>query len=111
MAALDLGVLLRARNYLTITKHEPGKIRLRYKLAALTAIPELRSKEGRKAIMAIDGLIDIDVRPLAFSLVIRYDPAKIEPAWWDALLVGPEDNAKWVVDQLRNQAPEGAAAL
>ena len=43
--------------------------------------------------------------------MIRYDPAKIEPAWWDALLVGPEDKARWVVDQLRNQAPERAAAL
>ena len=110
MAALDLGVLLRARNYLSITKHEAGKIRLRYKLGALSAVPELRSKDGRKAIMAIDGLLDIDVRPLTFSLIIRYDPAKIQPAWWDALLAGPEDKARWVVEQLRNQSPESAGA-
>lgn len=110
MEALDLGVLLRARTYLSIIKHEEGKIRLRYRLGALTAIPELRSKTGRKAVMDIDGILDVDIWPLTFTLIIRYDAAKIRPAWWSDLLVGPEEKARWVVDQLRDRGLRAAGA-
>jgi hypothetical protein len=102
MPALDPCILLEARSLVRIIHHVPGRVRLRADPRILDAVPELISEEGRAAFAAWRGIEDIRINPVAFSLVIRYDPDTLDPAQWEALLEGSEEEARSVVEHLRN---------
>ncbi|MGO1118945.1 HMA2 domain-containing protein [Rhodovibrionaceae bacterium A322] len=96
----DMDILLKARDALKIAKHEPGRIRLKFGLDILDKAPELKEKEGRAKLRAIDGIEGIEINPIAFSLVVTYDEDLIAPDTWEALIDGSEEEAEAAVAEV-----------
>lgn len=104
MAAIDPGILLRARLYLSIAHHIPGRIRLKFQPAILREVPELATPAGRAALESWNVIQDIKVNTMGLSLLLQYDATRLEPGSWERLIEGSEEEARAVVEDLRAMA-------
>lgn len=91
----DLESLLALRRDLDIVHHLPGRIRLR--LGSLieewTLTQGLDLAQARDLLRSIPGVLGYRLNPAAASLVIEYDPRRLNPAWWETLVQGDDDAA------------------
>ena len=110
MADIDPEILLRARSYLSITHHEPGSIRLRFKPAILSAVPEIATSAGHDVLSGWDAIQDVKLNALGMSLQIRYDALRFEPQGWERLIDGSEAEAQAVVSDIRAAMAPGTGA-
>lgn len=95
--------LLAARHYCRIVHHLPGRIRLRvdpvgFKKAQAAQTEPLDTVLGR-----VSGIQRTEINPVAGSVVIHYDPAKLPPVLWDDLLAGTGAAARSALDALQTQ--------
>ena len=100
MPAIDPEILLRARPHLSIAHHLPGRIRLKFRPTILRDVPEVGTSGGR-ALASWDFIQDVKVNALAFSLLVQYDAARLDPADWERLVEGSDAEAEAVVETLR----------
>jgi hypothetical protein len=84
----------------------PGRIRLRLGPAILerAAASGLDPGQAGAWLDAVPGIRGVRVNPLAASLVIEYDPGKIDPRWWERLILGEDDEALGLVMRLLSGA-------
>lgn len=95
----DLTTVLALRPALGIVHHLPGRLRLRLGPALLERVAasglSLPAIEGRIGQLAglLPGLRGWRLNPAAASLLIEYDPARLQPQWWETLVLGEDDEA------------------
>jgi hypothetical protein len=82
---MTLQELLELRALLSIAHHVPGRLRLRLdpRIRAHPAAKELESWSANGT-----GILSTRINPIARSLVVEYDPKRIDPALLDAFLAG-----------------------
>jgi hypothetical protein len=96
--------LLTLRQGLGIVHHVPGRIRLRLGPAILAWARSLGLKQADAQARADSwlvragpgggaGVLGTRLNPAAASLVIEYDPLRLDPAWWETLVLGEDDEA------------------
>ncbi|MBF0179021.1 MAG: cation transporter [Magnetococcales bacterium] len=88
------------RHAIKIVHHIPGRIRLR---ASATLQPALRGQEGQKlldALARMEGILEVNLNPLAASVVLTYDARRIPPRTWEDLLHGDDATASGVLHTL-----------
>lgn len=90
--------LLGLRAGLGIAHHVPGRIRLRLG-PALADWAECRGLQGAGPQAWLDalglgpriGVTGARLNAAAASLVVEYDPNRLDPAWWETLILGDDD--------------------
>ena len=101
MSVIDEELGLKLRQQLKIVRHDSGCIKLRYRLGALGTLRQIESAAGRSLSDAIGGVQKIKVNPLLSTLTIYYDPATINPSWWETLLKKSDEEARRVLQLLQ----------
>jgi hypothetical protein len=102
----NLDELLALRRALGIVHQVPGRIRLRMGPAILqrAAASGIGAEQAGAWLDAVPGIRGVRVNPLAASLVIEYDPKRIDPHWWERLILGEDDEALGLVMRLVSRA-------
>lgn len=97
----DLALLLRLRQGLGIVHHVPGRIRLRLGAAIRdwARDPRLDAGRARDWLCAVAGVTATRLNPAAASLIVEYDPGRLEPDWWETLVLGDDDDVLALVLQ------------
>jgi hypothetical protein len=98
----NLDELLALRREVGIVHQLPGRIRLRLGPAILqrAAASGLDAEQARAWLKAVPGIRNVRVNSLAASMVIEYDPATLDPRWWERLILGEDDEALGLVMRL-----------
>lgn len=91
----DLTSLLRLRAALGIAHHVPGRIRLRLGPGVLTWAQDegMSPDQASRWLAAFPGVKDSRINATAASLIIEYDPRRLEPSSWETLVLGDDDAA------------------
>lgn len=89
----DLAGLLRLRAELAIVHHIPGRIRLRLGPGVLdwAQAEGLGPDQAAHWLGALPGVKGARINAAAASLVIEYDPRRLEPCSWETLVLGDDD--------------------
>jgi hypothetical protein len=103
-SAAGAELLLKARNKIRITRHDPGSIRLRFSPTILKLVPELSSEAERANLSSIPGIGDVKANLMTCSLTIGYDPKVIAPESWEIVVLGSEEEARRLLEDLCNQS-------
>ena len=74
--------LLKLARHTEVVHHIPGRIRLRVLLSGIAAAREIDLEQIRTH---FPGILDIRVKQVVGSVVIQYDPHRIDPDLWTAL--------------------------
>lgn len=95
----DLTRLLGLRAELGIVHHVPGRIRLRLGPGVLTWAQGKGLDPDQVAhwLAAFPGVRHARVNAPAASLIIEYDPSRLEPSSWETLVLGGDDAALGLV--------------
>lgn len=96
----NLADLLALRRGLDIVHQVPGRIRLRLGPQVWAWAQSLgldaASVEGwlgASGLNAAAGVTGARLNAAAASLVIEYDPSRLNPDWWETLMLGEDDEA------------------
>ena len=101
MPAIDTNLIMDLRPHVRIVGHSDGKIKLRYRMGAISVLKKIEKSTGGRLLDAIEGVEKASVNPLMFTLTIRYDPKVIQPSWWEELIQDSDEAARQVLDRLR----------
>jgi hypothetical protein len=73
----------------------PGRIRLRLgpEIWDWAKRQELGTGDIDALLAAVGGFAQVRLNPAAASLVIEYDPRRLDPSWWETLISGEDDEA------------------
>ena len=102
----DLSDLLQLRQGLGIAHHVPGRIRLRLGLV----IRDWAARQGLEPGQAVGwldtvgGITGVRLNPAAACLIIDYEPRRLDPDWWETLVLGNDDEAVALVLGLLTRA-------
>jgi hypothetical protein len=110
MNDIDLSSFVALRRHLKIAHHIPGRIRLKIGLGAIGEIGTIDSSLVDRVLGAIDGIKDARVNAAAGSVVVAYQPGKIQPAWWEILINGDEAEARNLLRRLLERELADAVA-
>lgn len=89
----DLTELLELRAGLGIIHHIPGRIRLRLGPKVLALGARADTAAALDWLDTLPGITGVRLNAAAASLVIVYDPARLDPQWWETLILGEDDEA------------------
>lgn len=89
---MDFRKIVELDSYLRIAHHTPGRIRVKFSLAAATH-PTVRSLLNESP-EPPKGVISSKINPLARSVVIEYDPKIIDPKLLELLINGKDREEK-----------------
>lgn len=104
---MNMHTLARLRRYLQVKHHIPGRIRVVYdqRLAAAPEVRELVRNHGELP----PGVRGVRLNLLAMSVVIEYDPARIQPGLLEELATTAcDDRAARIVQELDEALRTGA---
>ncbi|TCJ15518.1 hypothetical protein EZJ19_06715 [Parasulfuritortus cantonensis] len=99
MTDLDLSALPELRRHLTIVHHLPGRIRLRFGSALWGRAAGVDRSSLQRLLDALEGIQDVRLNAAVASIVIRYDPEKIDPRDWETLVSGDTASAGELMDR------------
>ena len=108
MNTLDISLFFKLRRHLKIIHHIPGRLRLRI---AATLLSELRNVEEFSNVdtdrlkqigTSIKGIKGVRINAAAATVIIDYEPEKIEPQWWETLVYGEKSEAMKLIEALIN---------
>ena len=51
----------------------------------------------------ISGIEDVHVNAAAFTIVIRYEPSRLQPARWETLINGDDAATREIIGQLQRR--------
>lgn len=90
-----LASLLKLREGLGIVHHVPGRIRLRFGLGMLTLAQDegLAPDQAVRWLRALPGVKGARINVAAASVVVDYDPRRLDPSRWETLVLGDDDAA------------------
>ncbi|WP_119169343.1 hypothetical protein [Algihabitans albus] len=100
MPDIDKNLVMNLRQHLRIVSHNKGKVKLRYRIGAVSIFRQIENSTGGRLLDAIEGVHKASVNPLMFTLTIHYDPQTIEPSWWEELIQDSDEAARQVLDRL-----------
>ena len=88
--AFDPAAMRRLTALLRIAHHIPGRVRLKLNVAAAGEMTEIIAvaKNFGRSFENAPGIRSVSVNPAALSCVVEYDPGRIPPAEWEALIKG-----------------------
>lgn len=88
--AFDPAAMRRLTALLRIAHHIPGRVRLKLNVAAVGEMTEIIAvaKNFGRSFENAPGIRSVSVNPAALSCVVEYDPGRIPPAEWEALVKG-----------------------
>jgi len=96
--------LLTLRRGLGIVHHVPGRIRLRlgpviWDWAQGLGLDSTKASAwlSEAGLGAVTGVRGARLNAAAASLVIEYDPQRLDPAWWETLVLGEDEEALTLV--------------
>jgi hypothetical protein len=91
----NLARLLRLRAELSIVHQVPGRVRLRLGPGVLTLAHDEGSspEQAIEWLVALPGVRGVRINAAAASLIIEYDPRRLEPSDWETLVLGDDDAA------------------
>ncbi|RMB12371.1 hypothetical protein [Eilatimonas milleporae] len=101
MPAIDTDLVMKLRPHLRISRHKQGRVRLRYKMAAISVLRQAQKAPDNQVFDTIAGVKKVEVSPLTFTLTVHYDPAVIRPEWWETLLAGSDSDARAVLERFQ----------
>lgn len=89
-STLDPASLRRLTALLRIAHHIPGRVRLKLNVAAASEVAEIiaLARNIGRSFQNAPGIRSVSVNPAALSCVVEYDPGRIPPAEWEALVKG-----------------------
>lgn len=95
----DLDAILKLRAELDIVHHIPGRLRLRLGPGLLewARDHDLDPDQAAASLRAFPGMTGTRLNAAAASLVLEYDPKRLDPADWETLLLGSDDEALGLV--------------
>ncbi len=82
---MDWNMLSGMLPHLRIVHHVRGRLRVRLLPDALAYSPALNRLKPEEWLKRIPGVLDARLNPVAASLVIQYDAARLQPQWWERL--------------------------
>lgn len=91
--------LLRARPHLRIAHHVPGRLRIRFAPAVLKTAPEIADNQALDTLESMPGVKKVQLRLMAASLLIEYDPKAMPSETWETILSGPEREARALLER------------
>ncbi|MBZ8138905.1 hypothetical protein CLD22_03195 [Rubrivivax gelatinosus] len=99
----ELRPLLRQ---LRIAHHLPGRIRLKLDDRALARLPRLEQPLPplHRIVERLPGVRSVELNALALSCTVFYDPARVPPPGWSALIEGRDDADAQALEALLRQA-------
>lgn len=97
---MHLSDLAGLRHYLTIKHHIPGRIRLVFNPALITR-PEVRELASAHSELP-PGVFSVRVNALALSVIIEYDPGRIDPSLLNDLITADEERMIEVLRKFRD---------
>ena len=89
---MDFKKIVELDKYITIAHHIPGRIRIKFSLAA-AGHPEVKNLMKEKPKMP-QGVLSTKLNLLARSVLIEYDPNIIHPEWLATLVEGKNREEK-----------------
>jgi hypothetical protein len=98
------------RPYLSIVHHVPGRIRLRFDLAAVSALGGARLSAFAEEAQVSGAIRSFRVNSVARSLTIEYEPASLAPTLWTRFLTGDEEEAAGIAARLAPHLAGGSQA-
>jgi len=98
--SLSIDQMLELRRHLAIVHQVPGRVRLRVTPSLFTRMRGIDTGSLQGALAALQGIRDIRVNPAAATVVIEYDPARLHPRTWEALVGGSEAEARRAIEGL-----------
>ncbi len=101
--------LLAYRQALRIVHHVAGRIRLRIGPALYGRLAAVNGNGVQGLLQSLDGIRGFRVNAAAATVVIEYDPGRLAPGLWEALLEGSDDEAEQVLGRLLSQYGHGQA--
>ncbi len=104
------GTLLAARRHCRIQHHVPGRLRLRFDPVGLAAALPGRRDGLSRLLESIAGIHGIEINPIARSLIVTYDPARLAPLLWHHLVAGNPAEAEGALDNLLGAIVPAAAS-
>lgn len=107
MSGEILQTLMALRAHLELRGNGDGVVELGFDLGILAAAPEIAGGEAKQQLLDIPGVEGLQLSLISRSLVIRYDPARLDPGFWDAVLTGSEDEARAALEALPGGDGEG----
>lgn len=84
---MDWNVLPQILAHLQIVHHVRGRVRVRLLPGIMAVLPKLNGANAEQWLTRIPGVLDLRLNLAAASLVIQYDAARIQPQWWERLIV------------------------
>ncbi len=106
MSDSHLEKLLSLRGHLELRANENGVAELGFDFGIVTAAPELASSAGKQRLLSIPGVSGVELFLLRRCVEIRYDPERLDPGFWNAVLQGSEAEARAALEAL--PPPESA---
>ena len=95
-----IGQLLALRQHLSIVHQLPGRIRLRIAASLFSQIHDFDLDTVKGVLASSHGIQDVRLNPAAATVIIEYDPTRLTPGLWPALLHGEEAEARTIIGQL-----------
>lgn len=94
--------LLRLRQALGIVHHVPGRIRLRLgsEIWDWAQVQGLDADQASGWLLTVAGVTGTRLNPAAASLVVEYDTRRLDPDWWETLVLGDDDEVLALVLRL-----------
>lgn len=94
---------LAFRQALSVVHHVAGRIRLRVAPVLYGRLAAVNGNGVQGLLQSLDGIRGFRVNPAAATVVIEYDPGRLAPGFWEALLEGSDDEAEQVLGRLLSQ--------
>ena len=107
MSTESLQTLMALRQHLELRGNRDGVVELGFDLGILAAAPEIAGGDARQRLLDIPGVEGLQLSLIGRSLTIRYDPARLDPGFWDAVLTGSEAEARAALEGLPGPESEG----
>ena len=74
---MDFKTLAELRDKLTVKHHIPGRLRLKFAAALLTDPKALAIAKNPPPLPG--GVTNVDINPISRTMLLEYDPARIDP--------------------------------
>lgn len=72
--------------HLQVVHHIHGRLRLRLLPGILAILPNLSGNFLKTKLATLPGILELRINKPAASLLIVYDPQRIQATWWERLL-------------------------
>ena len=106
MSEERLQTVMALRAHLELRGNKDGVVELGFDLGIVAAAPDIAGGDAKQRLLSIPGVEGLRLSLMSRSLEIRYDPARLDPAFWAAVLTGSEAEARAALEALPDEDDE-----